>query len=57
MSEKIYNVNNMLKNGQIVHPSYTTDERVGLSSETGSMIFNVDTNKIEYYDGSTWKEL
>ena len=57
MSEKIYNVNNMLKNGQIVHPSYTTDERVGLSSETGSMIFNVDTNKIEFYDGSTWKEL
>ena len=57
MSEKIYNVNNMLKNGQIVHPSYTTDERVGLSSETGSMIFNVDTNKIEYYDGTSWKEL
>ena len=57
MSEKIYNVNNMLKNGQIVHPSYTTDERVGLSSETGSMIFNVDTNKIEFYDGSSWKEL
>ena len=57
MSEKIYNVNNMLKNGQIVHPSYTTDERVGLSSETGSMIFNVDTNKIEYYNGSSWKEL
>ena len=47
----------MLKNGQIVHPSYTTDERVGLSSETGSMIFNVDTNKIEYYDGTSWKEL
>ena len=44
-------------NGQFVPPRYTTDERVGLSSETGSMIFNVDTNKIEYYDGSTWKEL
>ena len=57
MSEKNYNVNNMLKNGQIVHPSYTTDERVGLSSETGSMIFNLTTNKMEYYNGSSWKEL
>lgn len=49
--EKIY------YNGQIIHPRYTTDERVGLSSETGSMIFNLTTNKMEYYNGSTWTEL
>lgn len=49
--EKIY------FNRQLIHPSYTTDERVGLSSETGSMIFNLTTKKMEYFDGSSWKEL
>ena len=49
--EKIY------FNRQLVHPSYTTDERVGLSSETGSMIFNSTTNKMEYFNGSSWVEL
>ncbi len=49
--EKIY------FNRQLIHPSYTTDERVGLSSETGSMIFNSTTNKMEYFDGSSWVEL
>ena len=44
-------------NRQLIHPSYTTDERVGLSSETGSMIFNSTTNKMEYFDGSSWVEL
>ena len=29
---------------QFVPPSYTTDEKVGLSSETGSIIFNKTTN-------------
>ena len=38
-------------------PKYTTDERVGLSTVTGSMIFNTTTNKMEYYDGSNWIEL
>jgi hypothetical protein len=49
--EKIY------FNRQLIHPSYTTDERVGLSSETGSMIFNSTTNKMEYFNGSSWIEL
>ncbi len=49
--EKIY------FNRQLIHPSYTTDERVGLSSETGSMIFNSTTNKMEYFNGSSWVEL
>ena len=49
--EKIY------FNRQLIHPSYTTDERVGLSSEKGSMIFNSTTNKMEYFNGSSWIEL
>ena len=42
--------------GQIVPPRYTTDERVGLTTETGSVIFNTTTSKMEYYNGSTWIE-
>ena len=37
--------------GQIVPPRYTTDERVGLTTETGSVIFNTTTSKMEYYNG------
>ena len=43
--------------GQIVPPMFHTDEKVGLTTMTGSMIYNLDTNKIEYYNGSSWKEL
>ena len=43
--------------GQISAPKYTTDERVGLSTMTGSIIFNTTISKMEYYDGSNWKEL
>ena len=43
--------------GQIVLPMFSTDERVGLATATGSMIYNLDTNKIEYYNGSNWKEI
>ena len=43
--------------GQIVPPMFYTDEKVGLTTMTGSVIFNIDTNKIEYYNGSSWKEL
>ena len=43
--------------GQIVLPKFTTDEKVGLTTIAGSVIFNVDTNKIEYYNGSSWKEI
>ena len=42
--------------GQVVPPRYTTDERVGLTTQTGSVIFNTPTSKIEYYNGSTWVE-
>ena len=43
--------------GQISAPKYTTDERVGLSTVTGSIIFNTTTSKMEYYNGSSWKGL
>ena len=50
-------VETVYSNGQVVLPNYPTDERVGLSSETGSMIFNLTTNKMEYFNGSSWVEL
>ena len=43
--------------GQISPPKFTTDERVGLSTVTGSMIFNTTTNKMQCYDGSNWNDL
>ena len=43
--------------GQISPPKYTTDERVGLSTVTGSMIFNTTINKMQCYDGSKWNDL
>ncbi len=43
--------------GQMVVPKFTSDERVGLTTESGSLLFNTDTNKIQYYDGSSWKDL
>ena len=43
--------------GQVVPPMFYTDEIVGLTTATGSLIYNLDTNKMEYYNGSSWKEL
>ena len=43
--------------GQISPPKFTTDERVGLSTITGSIIFNTSTNKMQCYDGSDWNDL
>ena len=44
-------------NGQLVPPRYSTDERVGLTTETGSLIFNTTTNKMQCYDGSNCNDL
>ena len=49
--------NEIDSDGQIVLPRFTADEKVGLTTMTGSVIFNIDTNKIEYYNGSSWKEI
>ena len=43
--------------GQIVLPMFSNDEKVGLTTATGSMIYNIDTNQVEYFNGSSWKEL
>ncbi len=54
--------------GQMILPKFTSGEQVGLTTESGSLLFNTDTNKIEYYDGTdtnkieyydgtSWKEL
>ena len=42
---------------QFVPPSYTTDERVGLTTETGSLIYNTTTNQMQCYNGTSWKDL
>ena len=55
--EYFYTQGDIDGDGQIVLPKFTTDEKVGLTTMTGSVIFNIDTNKIEYYDGSSWKQL
>ena len=49
--------NEIDSDGQIVLPRFTADEKVGLTTMTGSVIFNIDTNKIEYYNGSNWIEI
>ena len=43
--------------GQISPPKYTTDERVGLTTVTGSIIFNTTTSKMQCFDGTNWNDL
>ena len=38
-------------------PCYTTSGRVGISTFTGSIIFNTTTTKLQVYTGSTWVDL
>ena len=40
--------------GQVVLPKFTTAEQVGLTTVTGSVLFNSDTNTIQYFNGSNW---
>ena len=42
--------------GQMVVPKFTSDEQVGLTTESGSLLFNTETNTIQYYNGSSWKQ-
>ena len=55
--EYFYTKGDIDGDGQIVLPKFTTAEQVGLTTITGSVIFNIDTNKIEYYNGSNWIEI
>ena len=38
-------------------PNYTTDERVGITSAIGMVIYNSTTKKIQVYDGTSWNDL
>ena len=38
-------------------PCYTTTKRVGISTVTGSIIFNTTESKLQVYNGSTWIDL
>ena len=55
--EYFYTKGDIDGDGQIVLPKFTTAEQVGLTTMTGSVIFNIDTNTIQYYNGSNWKDL
>ena len=55
--EYFYTQGDIDGDGQIVLPKFTTHEQIGLSTITGSVIFNIDTNTIQYFNGSSWKEL
>ncbi len=35
-------------------PSYSTSGRNALSASAGDVVYNTDTNKIEFYNGSSW---
>ena len=44
-------------NGQLVPPRYTNDERTGLTTETGSLIFNTTTEVLQVFDGTEFIDL
>ena len=37
-------------------PRLTNAQRVGLVTETGAMIYNLDTNKFQGFDGTAWRD-
>jgi hypothetical protein len=42
---------------QTVFDNLTTTERDSLTPQTGGVIFNTTTSKMEYYNGSNWIEM
>ena len=38
-------------------PKLSTDERVGLATVAGAVIYNTTTNKLQVYAGTTWRNL
>ena len=42
---------------QVVFLNVTTTQRDLLTAQTGGVIFNTTTNKLQCYDGSTWNDL
>ena len=41
----------------VILPKGTTDNRIGLTSTSGALRYNTDSNKVELYDGSQWTEV
>ena len=37
--------------------SYTTSDRDLLTSAAGDIIYNTTTNKVQFYNGSSWNDL
>ena len=37
--------------------SYTTTDRDALTSAAGDMIYNETTNKVQFYNGTSWNDL
>ena len=48
--------NNVALSNQLNLKSYTTTARDALTSVAGDMIYNSTTNKVNYYNGSSWSE-
>jgi len=44
---------NISKN--LILPKYTTTERNNLNAIEGEIIYNTSTNKINFYNGSSWE--
>ena len=38
----------------VILPKGTTYNRIGLTSTSGALRYNTDSNKVELYDGSQW---
>ena len=38
-------------------PKISTDERAGLTTVSGATIYNITTNKLQVYNGTTWEDL
>ena len=51
-----YNGNNVSIDDALNLKSYDTAGRDALTSVAGDTIYNTETKKIEYYDGSAWQE-
>jgi hypothetical protein len=41
----------------VILPKGTTDNRIGLTSTSGALRYNTDSNKVELYDGNQWAEV
>ena len=59
LERKLFNgsQDNILKPDQVVYTPMTTTERNALTAQTGGVIFNSTTNKLQVYNGTSWVDL